>query len=325
MHKVRSLVLLFACLVVSGAVLAQSPSRTFRLVIPFSAGGQLDVMGRIVAVSLGEALQANVVVENLPGAGGVIGARRVLKEPADGLTIFEGTPSQLVLAGMVNKENAIKSTDFVPIHMIGTSPYVIFARSGLQAKNADELATLAKESAKDGVPLSYASVGVGTLNHVLGEELSRRMGAPLLHVPYKGGADVVRDLAGGRVDLFINMYTAQHMSMAESGRFNFITALSPERQDRLPNVPSSDESSSLKGFYASLWTGLFVKAGTPAPILAELNQAMAKVLSDPVVQKTLMEQTATPAAKPAPSVDVVSAEYEKGIQEFSELGKSAGL
>lgn len=325
MKKICSLLLLLFCLLVSGVGSAQPSSRTIRLVVPFGAGGQMDVMARIIADALGKAMQANVVVENLAGAGGVIAARKVLNAPADGLTLFEATPSQLVLAGLVNKDNAINSADFTPVHLIGTSPYVVFARSGLPANNGDELVELARESARKGTPLTYASVGVGTLNHVLGEELSRRMGAPLVHVPYKGGAEVVRDLVGGRVDLLLNIYTAQQVAMAEEGRLKFIAALSPERQELLPQVPSVDESKSLKGFYASIWMGLFVKTGTPASIVLQLNQAVAQVLSNENVRESLLEQTATHAAKPETSIDLVSAEYEKGVKQFRDLAKSAGV
>lgn len=325
MKKVYSFLLFLSCLLVSGIGSAQSSPRTIKLVVPFAAGGQMDVMARIIADSLGKTMPANVVVENLAGAGGVIAARKVLNSPADGLTLFEGSPSQLVLAGLVNKDNAVNSADFTPVHMIGTSPYVVFARTDLPANNADELAELARESARKGTPLTYASVGVGTLNHVLGEELSRRIGAPMVHVPYKGGAEVVRDLVGGRVDLLLNIYTAQQVAMAQEGRLKFIAALSPKRQELLPQVPSIDESNSLKGFYASIWMGLFVKAGTPAPIVSQLNQAIAQVLANEEVRESLLEHTATRAAKPETSMDMVSAEYARGVKQFQDLAKSAGV
>ena len=285
----------------------------------------MDVMARIISRELAETLKANVVVENVPGAAGTIAARKLLNAPADGTTIFHGTPSQLVLAGLVNKEFALRNADFVPIHMIGTSPYVIFARSELQAANADELVVLAREAARAGRPLTYASVGVGTLNHVLGEELSRRMNAPMVHVPYKGGAEVMRDLAGGRVDIFLNIYTSQQIAMADDGRFKFLAALSPARQVLLPKIPSVDEGIALKGFYSEIWTAFFVKEGTPAAVVENLNRSMAAVLSRDSVTRALLDQTGTKAAAPTTSTAAVSKQYAVGVKQFQELAASAGL
>ncbi|WP_407713766.1 tripartite tricarboxylate transporter substrate binding protein [Comamonas testosteroni] len=306
-------------------VWADSSSRPITVVVPFAAGGQLDVMARVVSTALGEVLATSVVVENVPGAGGVIAARKVLAAPADGLTIFQGTPSQLVLAGLVNKELALNSKDFTPIHMIGTSPYVIMARSALRASSADELVLLAREAAQSGAPLTYASVGVGTLNHVMGEELSRRIGAPLIHVPYKGGSEVMRDLAGGRVDLLLNIYTSQQIALAGQGRFKFLAAMSTKRQPLLPSVPSVDEGHLLRGFYTEIWTGLFVKDATPAHIVANLNKAMTNVLASPAIQKSLLDQTGTKAAPPQTSRVEVQANYESGLQQFRLLAMAAGV
>lgn len=320
----RLLLLSIAAALLPFASAAQS-TRPVTVVVPFSAGGQMDVMARIVAKELAETLKTNVVVENVAGAGGTIAARKLLSGPTDGTTIFHGTPSQLVLAGLVNKELALNTADFVPIHMIGTSPYVIFARSDLKATSADELVVLARQAAQSGKPLTYASVGVGTLNHILGEVLSRRMNAPMIHVPYKGGADVMRDLAGGRVDIFLNLYNAQQIAMAEEGRFKFLAAMSPARQVLLPKVPSVDEGIALRGFYSEIWTGFFVKQGTPAPVVENLNRAMAAVLSKDAVSRALLDQTGTKAASPTTSPASVSSQYQNGVKQFQNLAVSAGV
>ena len=316
--------LLAPAALISVASIAQSAKPT-SVVVPFNAGGQIDVMARVVAKELAETLKSSVVIDNVPGAGGTIAAKKLLAAPADGTTIFHGTPSQLVLAGLVNKELTLNKADFVPIHMIGTSPYVVFARSDLKASTADDLVLLAREAARNGKPLTYASVGVGTLNHILGEELSRRMNAPLVHVPYKGGAEVMRDLAGGRVDIFLNIYTSQQIAMADEGRFKFLAALSPGRQVLLPKVPSVDEGVALKGFYSEIWTAFFVKAGTPAPIVASLNKAMATVLAKDTVVRALLDQTGTKAAAPTTSLAAVAAQYAQGVKQFEDLAASAGL
>lgn len=304
---------------------AQSPSRTVTVVVPFTAGGQADVVGRTVAAALADSLKQNVVVENVPGAGGTIGARKVLDAAPDGHMLFLGSPSQLVLAGLVNKDTKLKSDDFRPIHMVGTSPYVIMARSDLPVKNADELAALARESAKKGMPLTYASVGAGTLNHLLGEELSRRMNAALVHVPYKGGAEVMRDLVGARVDLFINIYTSQQIALAQDGRFKFLAALSAARQPLLPSVPAADESAVLKGFHTEIWTGLFVRPETPEAVAVNLSNAVARLLAEEKVRKSLLDLTGLRAATPRTSNAEIDKDYKAGVEQFRQLAKNAGF
>ena len=321
---IKLLLLLVSAALIPPVATAQS-AKPVSVLVPFNAGGQIDVMARVVAKELAETLKSNVVVENVPGAGGTIAAKKLLAAPADGTTIFHGTPSQLVLAGLVNKELILNKSDFVPIHMIGTSPYAIFARSDLKATTADDLVLLARQAAREGKPLTYASVGVGTLNHILGEELSRRMNAPLVHVPYKGGAEVMRDLAGGRVDILLNIYTSQQIAMAEDGRIKFLAALSPGRQVLLPKVPSVDEGVALKGFYSEIWTAFFVKAGTPAPVVDHLNKAMATVLAKDAVVRALLDQTGTKAAAPTTSPAVVAGQYAQGVKQFEDLARSAGL
>lgn len=321
----RTAISLILGIFVLSAAHAQSPSRPITFVIPFSAGGHADVVGREIARSLSDVLKQPVIVDNAAGAGGAIAARKVLASHPDGQMALMASPSQLILAGLINREININAEDFEAIHMIGTSPYVIMARKGLAARNADELAVLARDAARRGAPLTYASVGVGTFNHVLGEDLSRRINAPMTHVPYKGGAEVMRDLIGERIDIFINIYTAQQITMAEQGAFKFVAALSPARQPLLPHIPSVDEGVSIRGFHSAIWTGVFVKKGTPDPMVANLNKAMAIVLSKPELQKSLLAHAGVIAARPLPSPADVATQYAAGIHQFRDLAKVAGL
>lgn len=303
----------------------QNAAKPISLVVPFSAGGFVDVVGREVALALSETMKQTVIVENAPGAGGIIAARKVLDATADGNTVILASPSQLILAGIVNKDVKFKSEDFRAVHMLGHSPYAIMVRADLPVRDTSELAELARSAAKKGAPLSYASVGFGTVNHVLAEDLSRRLEAPLVHIPYKGGADVMRDLVGGRVDIFINMYTAQQISLAEEGRFRFLSALSPVRQPLLPKVPAVDEAGPLKGFYAEVWSGLFVRRDVDDAVLANLNKSMAKVMAESKVSMALQENAGMRPARPNPSPAAVAREYAEGVQQMRELAKVAGI
>lgn len=325
MNSIKHLASFLLLLLAAITAHAQTPSKPIAVVVPFPAGGQADVVGRIVANALADALKQNVIVENVPGAGGLIGARKVIDAAPDGHALFLGSPSQLILAGMASPDVKIRSDDFRAIHMIGTSPYVIMARQDLPVQNAEELAEYARDAAKRGAPLTYASVGFGTVNHVLGEELATRVKAPLTHVPYKGGAEVMRDLVGGRVDLLINIYTSQQIALAQEGKFKFIAALSRARQPLLPNVPSVDEGHALKGFHAEIWSGLFVRKDTPATVIAHLNKGMAKALSEEALRKALLDKAGLRAAQPRTVLTEVEADYAERIEQFRRLAVNAGF
>ncbi len=211
----------------------------------------------------------------------------MLNSPSDGYLVFQGSPNELILAPLAISSIKYKSEDFKQIQRIAIAPMAIFARKDLAANNADELTALAAKSAKEGKPLTYASVGNGSFYHLLGEQMSKLINAPMTHVPYKGAADVQRDLLGGQVDIFISPYGAQHAELAASGKIKFVAALSKERHRLLPNVPAVDESKALKGFHYAISTGYFVKRDTPEAIVNKLYQAISATLADSEVKASL--------------------------------------
>lgn len=315
---------LLASLLLTGAALAQGyPAKPVNLMVPYPAGGLSDVIARSVNVPLAAKLGQAVLIENLGGGSGSIGAQKVLSAPADGSYIFQGSPNEIVLAPLANKAVKYTSDDFQMVQFIADSPLAIIVRKGLEANTADELVALARRAARDGKPLTYASVGYGSFYHLLGEELSRIANVPMLHVPYKGGADVSKDLIGGVVDIFITPYGKPHVALAQQGRFKFIAALSPARQPGIPDVPSVDEGVSLKGFHQSIWTGYFVKRGTPAPIVQALHKAVSETLGDEKVRATLAAQ-GLDLPKPA-SLAQAERTYTEGARKFQAIAKAAGL
>jgi tripartite-type tricarboxylate transporter receptor subunit TctC len=207
--------------------------------------------------------------------------------------------------------------------MLASSPLGIFARADFPAKNADELAAYIAARAKEGQPVSYASVGFGSFYHLLGEQLSKTVGAPMLHVPYKGGADVLRDLLGGQLDLFITPYGAPHVAMQKQGKIKTIAAMSPQRALLLPDVPSVNESQALKGFNHSIWTGFFVRKDTPEPVVRALNKAIAQALSDPAVRANLDAQGLETAKAQTPQE--AGKAYTEGAAVFRGIAKSINL
>jgi tripartite-type tricarboxylate transporter receptor subunit TctC len=299
------------------------PTKPVTLMVPYPAGGGSDVLARSVNLALGKELGQAVVVENLGGASGSIGAQKVLSAPSDGYYLYQGSPNELILAGLANSAVKFKPEDFRAVQIIGNSPMAILVRQELPVNNADELIAYAAKVEKEGKPLTYASVGIGSLYHLLGEQISKQTGIAMTHVPYKGIADVVRDLIGNQVDMIITPYATPQVAMAKQGRFKFIAALSANRQKNLPDVPSVDEGKVLKGFHHTIWNGYFVKKDTPEAIVQTFHKAIINTLTDPAI-KTSLEAQGGELAKPL-SLEQTSKVYADGITQFRSIAKAINL
>ena len=189
------------CVLPSIAAAQTFPAKPVNLMVPYPAGGLSDVIARLVERPLGKALNQMVIVENLGGVGGAIGAQKVLQSPADGLYLYQGSPNELILAPMALQAVKYKAEDFRFVQMVGSFPMAVLARKGLPANNIDELVALAKKQAAAGKPLTYGSVGIGSFYHVVGAHVAHTIGTEMTHVPYKGGAPLLLDMGGDMVDL----------------------------------------------------------------------------------------------------------------------------
>lgn len=296
------------------------------LMVPYPAGGLSDVIARIVAAPLAKALGQPTVVENLGGVSGALAANKVLSSPADGQLVFQGSPNELILAPLASAAVKFKSEDFRLVQMIGVSPMGIVARKGLPANTVDELIALARKSAAEGKPLSYASVGVGSFYHVLGEHFSQRIGAPMNHIPYKGAAPIFQDLGGEMVDFAIFVTGAQINGLADSGRLKVIGTLAPAGKVEAPFLkayPSINDSRQIKDFAFNIWTGYFVRKDTPEPVVQALHKAITTTLTDPSVRSQLEQQAVMPA--PALSLAEASREYEQQTARFRAIAQAIKL
>lgn len=316
---------LLAAATLAGTAFAQPafPAKPVTLMVPYTAGGQSDVLARLVNTAFSRQLGQPVLVENLAGAVGSIAANKVLNAPADGYMVFQGSPNELVLATLANAAIKVKAEDFRAVHMLASSPLAIVARGDFPASNADELAAVVAKQAREGKPVSYASVGVGSFYHLLGEQLSRNLASPMLHVPYKGGADVLRDMLAGQIDLFITPYGAPHVAMHKQGRIKMVTSMSPQRASLIPDVPSVNEGQALKGFNYSIWTGFFVRKDTPEPVVRALHKAIVETLADPAV-RTGLEAQGLEIAK-TQTLDEAGKAYADGAAVFRGIAKSINL
>ena len=322
LHKLH--LVLFIALTAHLSVHAQAfPSKPVTLMVPYPVGGLSDIVARKVNVALAAELKQPVIIENLGGAGGAIAAQKLLNAPADGYTIFQGSPNELILTPLAVKAVKYKSEDFRLVQQIALAPIAVSARKDFPPNNAKELVAYARQAAKEGRPISYASVGTGSFYHLLGEEMARKIGATMLHVPYKGGGPILQDLLGGQIDMFITPYGAPHVAMEKEGKLKFVTALSEKPQRLIPHVRSVDEAAELKQFHYSIGSGYYVKKGTPEPIVEALHRALTKIMFDSELRSTLTElgqELATPLR-----LDEAAKAYADEVRLYQGIAKSINL
>jgi tripartite-type tricarboxylate transporter receptor subunit TctC len=309
-----------ACLLMAGgAAMAQSayPSRPILMVVPQTAGGTNDIVGRVVSQKLSEVLGSPVAVENRPGAGGNIGTQFAAKSAKDGYTLLMTiSSSQAINPALYKNPGFDPVKDFKPVALIGAVPNVLLANADFPAKSMKELIAMAK--AKPG-QYQYASAGNGTLNHLLGEMLNSMAGIDLQHVPYKGVAPALNDVLGGQLPL---VFASLPSSLAhiKSGKLKPLAVSSPKRSPALPDVPALSEV--LPGYTGTLWIGLFAPAGVPADVQAKLQDAMTKTLAAKDLRDKLELQGVEMAAPTTP--EQFAALLNEDIVRWAQIVKSSG-
>lgn len=323
----RRFLLLAAALLASGVALAQAyPAKLVTLMVPYPAGGLSDTIARIVAGPFAKSIGQTVIVENVGGASGGVGAQKILAAPADGYLVYQGSPNELILAPMALASLKYKAEDFRLVQMIGAFPIAVIARKGLPASNIDELVALARKAAAEGKPLTYGSVGYGSFYHVLGEHFAQTIGANMTHVPYKGGAPMIQDMIAGEVDMAIFVVGDQILGLANQDRLKILATLAPSGKVEasfLKGYPSINDSKSVRNFAFNTWTGYFVKKDTPEPVVQALHKSLSAAMADPEVRSRL-EQTGGTVPQPL-SLAEAAREYEAQAARFRAIAKSIKL
>jgi len=278
--------------VFSGAALAQSyPAKPVRVVIPFPPGQATDVIGRVVSQKLGESLGKQFVIENKPGANGVIGIDSVVQSAADGYTLLVTASGSLVInPSLYSKLPYDPLKDLAPIALLGLVPLVVVAHPSLPASSIPQLVALAKS--KPGA-LSYASSGPGSAQHLAMELFKWRTGLDILHVPYKGSAPAVSDLVGGQIPLMFDTI-ASSLPFINNGRLKALAVGLGNRSVVLPNVPTMDEAG-VKGFQVAGWSGMLAPAKTPAAIIQQLNAEVLRILGQAETKEKIVTLGMEPA------------------------------
>ena len=247
----------------------------------------------------------------------------MLNSASDGQIIFQGSPNELILSPLANAAVKFKSEDFRLVQMIATAQIGFLARKDLPVNNVDEFLDYARKMAKEGKPITYASVGPGSFYHLLGEHLSKVTHIEMTHVPYKGSAPANQDILGGQVDIFLAPYGKAYDELAKQGKLKILAMLNTERLDGVKDYPAISESKALKTFTFNIWTGYFVKKDTPEPIVQIIHKAITDTLTDPAVRSGL-EANSQLVAKPLPQVAVDKA-YVDGTAQFRAIAKSINL
>lgn len=325
--KFNQLAAFVGVLVLTGAAsfaTAQTyPAKPVTLMVPYPAGGLSDVIARTVNTTLAKNFGQPVLVENLGGASGAIGAQKVLSAPSDGQMIFQGSPNELILAPLAISAIKYKSEDFRLVQMIATAQIGFLARKDLPVSNVDEFLDYARKEAKAGRPITYASVGPGSFYHLLGEHLSKVTDIPMTHVPYKGIAPALQDVMGGQVDIFLVPMGKANVELQKQGKLKVLAMLNNERIESFKDYPAISESKALKNFTFNIWTGYFVKKDTPEPVVQVIYKAVTDSLSDPAVRGGL-EANSQVVAKPM-SLQAVDKAYVDGTAQFRAIAKAINL
>jgi tripartite-type tricarboxylate transporter receptor subunit TctC len=276
---------LFSVFIV-GVQAAAYPTKPVRIIVPFSAGGGLDFTTRVVAQRLGEAWGQQIVIDNRPGASGMIGAELVVRAPKDGYTLLSCSPAEVSLnAALYPKMAYDPFRELAPISLTALYANLVTVHTSLPARNWKELVALSNRTQGG---LSYGSSGTGSTQHLTGEWLKRYAGINLLHVPYKGAAPAVVDLVSGHIPMGILGVSplTQHL---KAGRLRGIVVTTAERTSSLPDIPTLAEVG-VKGYDSSQWFGVLAPAGTPPAIIAKINADLQRVLALPDVKERLASQ-----------------------------------
>ena len=315
----KKLAPLLALGLIATAAHAQTyPEKPIRMVIPFPPGGGTDILGRLMAQKLTESNKWTIVPDNKAGAGGTLGITEAAKGKPDGYDMVMGQKDNLVVGPWLYKSlpwNPVK--DFTPVAHVAWSPVIIATSINSKYKTLADVVAAAK-AAPDTV--TYGSPGNGTTIHLAGDQFEKAAGIKLRHVPYKGSNPALMDALAGNVDLLVSSVPSA-MAQVKAGKLRPLAVTSAKRSTSLPDVPTVAESG-YKGFDMSTWYGLLMPAGAPAPIVAQMNGAVNKLLATPEMQKAIHDQGAEPLAM---TPEAFTRQLQRDYQGMEKIVRDAGV
>jgi tripartite-type tricarboxylate transporter receptor subunit TctC len=315
--------LIFAAVAAVARADDRYPTRTITMVVPFAAGGPTDILGRVMAQAISPMLGQQVIVEDVTGAGGTIGATKVARATPDGYTMVMGNLGTHAASLGIYKNLAYDPrTDFEPVILVASTPMVLVTRKTLPAHNLGEVIAWAKANKGKA---TMGSAGVGSISHLTLLLFNHLTGADLTHVPYRGLSEATNDLLGGQIDTLFDQVVTATPHILNAGE-NAIVVTVPARAPSIPNVPSANEAG-LPQLQTVAWTALFMPKSTPPAIVERINAAMQKAMEDPMIAKRLAEIGADipPPAQRSPQAlrQLVNAEIDKWVPLIKAAGVTA--
>jgi tripartite-type tricarboxylate transporter receptor subunit TctC len=312
--NIAAAVLLSAPAVVQADVF---PSKPITLVVPYTAGGSADIIARTLSKAVGEILKQPVVVDNKPGAAGMIGAGAVAKAAADGHTLLLATDNlHSINPSLYGKSAREMMANLVPVIHLAEAPLVLVVNNGIEVKNFEQLIELARKRSEG---LTYATPGIGTDHHLLGELIAKTAHAKLTHVPYKGAASSLSDLAGGQVDMLITLASTAR-PVLDNGKARIIAVASRGPYSALPQVPTVEQT--LKGVNMVVSYGVMAPANTPEAVLRKINEAFQKAMDRPEARAKYQEVGYSGTGGPA---EYYARRINEERQQREPIIKEAGI
>jgi len=311
-----------ALIALTGTAAAQEwPTRPITLIVPFPAGGGIDVSARIQALRMGEMLGQTIVVENIGAAAGMVGGSRVAKAEPDGYTFLVGNTGTHAYNQTLYKRPLYNSaTDFAPVGLVSESPRILIARKDLPANNLQQFIAYLKANEKTA---QFGSAGVGSGTHLPCVMLNLALGLNIAHIPYRGAAPVMQDLIGGRIDYMCDTIQTG-AQQAKQGTVKGIAVMSERRVPIIPDLATTGEQG-LPGVEASVWNAFFLPKGTPEPIVRKLNKAMSDTLDDPGIRKRLEELGLEIVPPERRSPEYLAKYLPEEVERWGKVIKAAGI
>ncbi len=317
----RFLSLLFAaCL--AGTAIAQTfpayPAKSIRMIVPYPPGGSADILARAISQKAGEELGQQIVIDNRPGAGTLIGTEALAKSAPDGYTLMLGTVSSHAINPALNAKLSFDPVrDFTPIAPVASIPFALIVHPSVPARNVAELIAYARANPSK---LNYSSAGNGTSNHLAGELLKSLAAIDIVHIPYKGSAPALQDLISGQVSMMFDLVltAAPHV---KSGAARGLAVTGAQRSAVLPELPTIAESG-VPGYDVSAWFGIFAPAGLAAPITQRLNAAFARAMQ----QADLKQRLSSQGADALSSTPEEFSAYVRGeVEKWAKVVRVSGM
>ena len=316
LFKINILSVIFTLLACAGASAQDYPARAVRLIVPFAAGGNADIIARIVGQKLGEALKQQVIVDNRAGANGVIGSEVAAKAPPDGYTLLFVASGHAINPGMYAKLPFDPLRDFAPVALVSSTPMTLTVTTSLPARSVKQLVALARS--RPGV-MSYASQGNGSPGHLAGALLNTLSGINIIHVPYKATAQALTDLTSGQVQVMYPSLTAV-LPQVRANRVRALAITTRVRSKIAPELPTMAESG-IADYEASIWNGVLAPAGTAPAIVSRLHDSLMRVVQSPDARERIMGAGADPLGGTPEEFGVfIAAE----IRKWGKLIKDSG-